>query len=95
MARLPFRLNLTDVMKTHVPLEARPPERMGEPAGLVVPLEHQNPLSPGLGEQRRCAESTDARADDDRVESRPVGEPLVGDHHVATRSKARALKTTV
>ena len=59
---------LPDVMEADVPFKARSVENVRKPTGRVVTLEHQYALARRLGEQRRGAQSTDARANDNRVE---------------------------
>ena len=59
---------LPDVMEADVPFKARSMEDVSKPTGRVVTLEHQYPLARRFGEQRRGAQSTDARANDNRVE---------------------------
>ena len=59
---------LSDVMETNVPFEPRAVKDVSQPTSRVVTLEHQYALARRFGEQRRSAQSTDARANDNRVE---------------------------
>ena len=59
---------LPDVMEADVPFKARAMEDVSQPTGRVVTLEHQYALACRFGEQRRGAQSADARANDNRVE---------------------------
>lgn len=78
---------LADVVHADVPLKAWSTEGVSQPTGRVVTLEHQDPLAACLGEQGSDGQAPDARAHDDGVEGRLVGEPLVAIDHTSSRAR--------
>jgi hypothetical protein len=76
MAENPLRhaagaVHAANIVQADIPLVTLPPEHMAEAAEGVVPLQQHNALA-GLGEKGSNAHAADARADDVRVEARPV-----------------------